>query len=321
MLPKRRFGKDWQKRKSRFLIYFSMVCSPNRALTPFKSASFEIWISSFVNPSQIFGWEGYFCYSFQNLRLWSIKVMKMTSKVELREFKCLNHSFIIDFSYLRYSYPFRPRAEKVRLWWRKIFMPSSSTWLKKCDFGDKRSSCHHHLHGQYELVLTPLKSASKTHSKTLVRPFQIFVWGASKLSWTDTSSMAVALSLTRRAIIACVGQTRRHAIITCFKCGKQHLRDLLTLYWQGLNYASCMLTPNLGSKMRCSASDTVRAWLRRRRHRQCASQGSSFWSWTVQHSAVSLELTRITIWWYQDDVSVDSLSNSQSDAVIMDFPC
>jgi hypothetical protein len=34
--------------KSRFSIDFSMVRSPNRVLTPFKSASFEIRISSFV---------------------------------------------------------------------------------------------------------------------------------------------------------------------------------------------------------------------------------------------------------------------------------
>ena len=42
-----------QKMKSRFSIYFSMVRSPNRVLTPLKSAFFEIRISSFVNRSKI----------------------------------------------------------------------------------------------------------------------------------------------------------------------------------------------------------------------------------------------------------------------------
>jgi hypothetical protein len=37
-------------------MYFSMVRSPNRVLTPLKSASFEIRISSFVNPSKIVVW-------------------------------------------------------------------------------------------------------------------------------------------------------------------------------------------------------------------------------------------------------------------------
>jgi len=46
MLPKRRFCKAEQKMKSRFSRYFSMVRSPNRVLTPLKSASFEIRISS-----------------------------------------------------------------------------------------------------------------------------------------------------------------------------------------------------------------------------------------------------------------------------------
>ncbi len=41
MLPKRRFWKDEQKMKSGLSIYFSMVLSPNRVLTPLKSASFE----------------------------------------------------------------------------------------------------------------------------------------------------------------------------------------------------------------------------------------------------------------------------------------
>jgi hypothetical protein len=56
MLPKRRFGKDEQKMKSRFSIYFSMVRSQNRVLTPLKGIS-KIWISSFVHLSQNFVWE------------------------------------------------------------------------------------------------------------------------------------------------------------------------------------------------------------------------------------------------------------------------
>jgi len=40
--------------KSIFSTNFSMVRSPNRVLTSLKSASFEIRISSFVPPSNIF---------------------------------------------------------------------------------------------------------------------------------------------------------------------------------------------------------------------------------------------------------------------------
>jgi hypothetical protein len=65
--PKRRFGKDEQKMKSRFSIYFSMVSSPNRVLTPLKSASVEIRIVSFVPPSQIFVGGGEI-----NLSIWVI---------------------------------------------------------------------------------------------------------------------------------------------------------------------------------------------------------------------------------------------------------
>ncbi len=55
--PKRRFGQEEQKMKSGFRRkHFSIVRSPNRALTPLKSASFEILISSFVPPDQIFVW-------------------------------------------------------------------------------------------------------------------------------------------------------------------------------------------------------------------------------------------------------------------------
>jgi hypothetical protein len=58
MLPKRRFWKAEQKMTSGFSIDFSMVRSPNRVLTPLKSVS-KIRISSFVQPSKIFVWEGY----------------------------------------------------------------------------------------------------------------------------------------------------------------------------------------------------------------------------------------------------------------------
>jgi len=44
--------------KSGFSTDFSTIRSPNRVLTPLKSASFEIRISSFVPPSEIFVWEG-----------------------------------------------------------------------------------------------------------------------------------------------------------------------------------------------------------------------------------------------------------------------
>ncbi len=74
MLPKRRCWKDEQKMKSGFssptstlptgngtpkrsLTDFSMVRSPNRVLTPLKSAS-KIRISSFVHTSKIFVWKG-----------------------------------------------------------------------------------------------------------------------------------------------------------------------------------------------------------------------------------------------------------------------
>jgi len=53
MLPKRRFWKDEQKMTSGFSTDFSMVHSPNLVLTPLKSASFEILISSFVAPSRL----------------------------------------------------------------------------------------------------------------------------------------------------------------------------------------------------------------------------------------------------------------------------
>jgi len=53
MLPKRRVWKEEQKRKCGFRRkHFSMVHRPNWVLTPLKSASFEIHISSFVHPSK-----------------------------------------------------------------------------------------------------------------------------------------------------------------------------------------------------------------------------------------------------------------------------
>jgi hypothetical protein len=54
MLPiecKVRFGMEEQKKKSRFSNDISMARGPNWVLTPLKSASFEIRISSFVHPS------------------------------------------------------------------------------------------------------------------------------------------------------------------------------------------------------------------------------------------------------------------------------
>jgi hypothetical protein len=54
---KRRLWKEEQKMKSGFSQHFSMVRSPNRGLTPLKSAA-KILISSFVPPSKIFVWEG-----------------------------------------------------------------------------------------------------------------------------------------------------------------------------------------------------------------------------------------------------------------------
>jgi hypothetical protein len=57
MLPKRRFWKEEQQMKSGFSQHFSTVSSPNRVLTPLKSAA-KILISSFVHPSKIFVWDG-----------------------------------------------------------------------------------------------------------------------------------------------------------------------------------------------------------------------------------------------------------------------
>jgi hypothetical protein len=58
MLPKRRCWKEEQERKCGFSTHLSKISGPNWVLTPLKSASFEIRISSFVPPSQIFVWEG-----------------------------------------------------------------------------------------------------------------------------------------------------------------------------------------------------------------------------------------------------------------------
>jgi hypothetical protein len=59
MLPQTKIWEEGtkdekQKMKSGFSTDFSMVRSPNRVLTPLKSASFEIRISSFLPPAQIF---------------------------------------------------------------------------------------------------------------------------------------------------------------------------------------------------------------------------------------------------------------------------
>jgi len=65
MLTKRRFWRDEQKMKCGFSTDFSTIRSPNRVLTPLKSAS-KIRISSFVHPSKIFVWDGYFCRNVRN---------------------------------------------------------------------------------------------------------------------------------------------------------------------------------------------------------------------------------------------------------------
>jgi hypothetical protein len=54
--PKRRIWNAEQKMRCGFSIDFSMARGPNCVLTPLKSASFEIWISSFVHPSKIVVW-------------------------------------------------------------------------------------------------------------------------------------------------------------------------------------------------------------------------------------------------------------------------
>ncbi len=58
-VPKRRFWKDWQKMKSRFSIYFSMVRAPS---------THELKKCFLRNP------DFPFCQSFQNLRLGGIKL-------------------------------------------------------------------------------------------------------------------------------------------------------------------------------------------------------------------------------------------------------
>jgi hypothetical protein len=59
--PKRRFWTDWQKMKSRFSIYLSMVWVLDLGYEPLQSIS--------KNPDFIF------CQSFQNLRLGSINLL------------------------------------------------------------------------------------------------------------------------------------------------------------------------------------------------------------------------------------------------------
>ena len=54
--------------KSRFSRYFSTILSPNRVLTPLKSAS-KIMIFSFVNPSKIFVWGAYYLTKEKSIQL------------------------------------------------------------------------------------------------------------------------------------------------------------------------------------------------------------------------------------------------------------
>jgi len=56
MLPKQRFWKEEQKMKCGFSVYFSMVRSPNRVLTPLKSASKSAFHLLFILPKSSFGW-------------------------------------------------------------------------------------------------------------------------------------------------------------------------------------------------------------------------------------------------------------------------
>jgi hypothetical protein len=62
--------------KCGFSIEFSTIRSPNRVLTPLKSASFEIRISSFVHPSSIFVWGG--------VKFWLISRIYRTKMVQRR---------------------------------------------------------------------------------------------------------------------------------------------------------------------------------------------------------------------------------------------
>ena len=57
MLPKRRFWKDEQILQNAFSKHFSTILSPNRVLTPLKSAS-KMHSETLVQPSKIFVWEG-----------------------------------------------------------------------------------------------------------------------------------------------------------------------------------------------------------------------------------------------------------------------
>jgi hypothetical protein len=55
--PKRRFWKAEPTFQSAFSTHLSTACSPNRVLTPLKSAS-KAHSEMFVRPSKIFVWDG-----------------------------------------------------------------------------------------------------------------------------------------------------------------------------------------------------------------------------------------------------------------------
>jgi hypothetical protein len=57
MLIKRRFRTAEAAFQNSFSKHLSTICSPNRVLTPLKSASRETHSETFVRPSKIFVWE------------------------------------------------------------------------------------------------------------------------------------------------------------------------------------------------------------------------------------------------------------------------
>jgi len=72
--PKRRFWKVGQTFQNGFWKHFSTLCSPNRVLTPLKSAS-KTHSEMFVRPSKIFVWGAYiwnehFCKRLQDRSAW-----------------------------------------------------------------------------------------------------------------------------------------------------------------------------------------------------------------------------------------------------------
>jgi len=173
MLPKRRFWKEEQKMTSIFSIDFSMVHSPNRVLTPLKSASFE-------NTDCIF------CSSFQNLRLGSINFNARNSTLLVIFIAYQNTCFCCYLVLLStFSNHFRPRPENATFCspqWRPVgslhcnfMLPKRRFWKAELTFQNVFSK-HFSTILSPNRVLTPLKSASKTHSETLVPPSKIFVW-------------------------------------------------------------------------------------------------------------------------------------------------